>query len=216
MPAHQKIFRIVKLILVAGSWAAAAPGWSAELAAGPYSTMRMLLEKTIFQVDAAEVTVQVGETAQRKLRSLVHGKEASEELEKTIANAMVNAETVRITMRFLRDVDFDLFTSETISSTECAHKAGVIPESELQRVKSRFKEWFSPVRERGIREGDRLVYLVNGKSVHVELNTAKDETLVEYTHTGEHPRYSILGAYFAECSDFRESLIESLFQDGSA
>lgn len=175
--------------------------------------LEMLLEKTIFNVDAARVRVEFGEESSEKLRELKRKHDSAEELERPLAQVASSAKNATIQMTFLRDVGFERFVSEIKDGVECAFESEMTSEEELNRVMEGVEKWFSSVKERGIREGDQLIYHAHPRKIRTVLKSKDGKTLVEQVDEGKAARVTLLASYFAPCSDFREGLAESLLDD---
>ena len=72
---------------------------SKQLAQGPYSSMHMLLEKTILKIDVATVNVRFGKKAQRRFAELARGKEYTDALGQQLASVATQAEQALVQMR---------------------------------------------------------------------------------------------------------------------
>jgi hypothetical protein len=66
--------------------------------------------------------------------------------------------------------------------------------------------------ERGIYDGDRIVYRIHGDALRTQFIAVSGELLLDQTDAGTAPRLSVLGSYFVRGSEFREGLIGSLFE----
>ena len=183
---------------------------SSELAIGPYSHMHMLLEKTIFDIDVLTLDVQVDPPTQGEFRKLWSGHTFSEMLADQTAQILYNSQHVQVEMRFVRNVGFRRFIHETVLSAECARKANVITETEFKRVQTNIKEWYAAIAKSGIKSGDTISYDLENTSLHTTLRNKKGEVLVDQTDQGRQPGLSVLGGFFASCSNFRKPLIQSL------
>jgi hypothetical protein len=180
------------------------------LASGPYSRMRMLLEKTIFQVDVLTVDVRVGEETRRRLEQLAKSAPGAGLPAQQMAAAIVDADQVLVTLEFERNVSFNRWLQGVRESLQKARDSGLIQEETFQHVSSSLPEWFRPMVERGWATGDRIIYRGYPDRMHTLVVTAAGDVVVDHTDEGSTPRRAMLAGYFAPGTDFREPLIESL------
>jgi hypothetical protein len=191
---------------------AGAPAAQPPLAEGPYAELRMLYTRTIFRVRVLELSLQVDPPAQARIRDIAADRSYSSERASMIAGVVLDADRVLARTVFLRNIGHRRFVDELISGARCARDAGLIDDQDFERVRVNAASWYAPVRERGIRSGDRAIYRMDGPSMRSTLEAADGTVLVDQIDTGPGPRRTLLGGYLAPCSDFREPLIQSLFR----
>jgi hypothetical protein len=212
---------VLALVLLAAlpPWPTAAPvaqepqpaAGELQLADGPYSELRMLYRRTIFRVRVLELSLRVDRAARDRIREIAAGESYAEEAASRIADAILESRQVLVQTVFLRNVSHGRFVDELIAGARCALEAGIIGQPEFQRVSDHSADWYAPIRERGIRTGDRAIYQIRGDSMRSTLQSEDGEVFVDQVDRGPGPRRSLLGGYLALCSDFREPLIRSLF-----
>ena len=206
---------IVAVLALAGPLAgqAAPEAIDGNLGSGPYASMGMLLEKSIFQVDILRLDVRFGPDATRQLDSLIAsaGPEAdSDDLSDAVAAVALEARDALTSIEFLRDVGLGRFLQGIRDNLERAEEGGLITPEELEDISRGLPEWYAFLRERGIESGDRMLQRIRGDSLRTVYVSAAGDTLLDQTDEGAHRRLAVLGGYFAPGSDFREGLVESL------
>jgi hypothetical protein len=184
------------------------------LANGPYSRMRMLLEKTIFRIDVLTVDVRVGEQTRRRLEELSGSAAGAGLPVQQMAATIVEADQVLVTLEFERNVSFDRWLQGVRESLQKARDSRLIQEETFQNVRTSLPEWFGPLVERGFATGDRIVYRGYPDRMHTLVVTAAGDVIVDHTDEGSTPRRAMLAGYFAPGTDFREPLLESLSPSG--
>jgi hypothetical protein len=122
------------------------------------------------------------------------------------------AKEAHISTRFHWGLSYDRFMGEIRNSMTCALKSGIITAAEAQRVNENAPQWFSPLKDRGFKDGDRLTYDIGVDKTRTVYMDSDGKILVDLLEQGEVPHRSVLGNYFAPCSDFREDLLRSLFE----
>jgi hypothetical protein len=95
-------------------WALASPSplltarcrrWTGpKLGQGPYSAMHMRLQKTILNINVADIDVKFDKATQAKMRELARGKPYSDGLAHQISLLTLDAKHAVFLMKFLRDI----------------------------------------------------------------------------------------------------------------
>ena len=184
-----------------------------NLGSGPYASMGMLLEKSIFQVDILRLDVRFGPAATGQLDSLIAaaGPEAdSDELSDAVAAVALEARDALTSIEFRRDVGLARFLQGIRDNLERAEEGGLITPEEYESISRALPEWYAFLRERGIESGDRMLQRIRGDSLRTVYISAAGDTLLDQSDEGAHRRLAVLGGYFAPGSDFREGLVDSL------
>jgi hypothetical protein len=185
---------------------------SEELAQGPYSSMHMLLEKTIFKVDVLTVDVRFSKPIQSRLTELVKGKSYSDALGNQVANVAIGADDALVQLKFLRDVSLDQWMDGVRENLQQARDAGLITPKVQQRVSQGLPNWFAALRERGYKKGDRLLYRVRPDSLRTVVVATDGKVFVDQMDHDQTATRVVMASYFAPKSDFRELLLKSLFK----
>jgi hypothetical protein len=185
---------------------------SSELAQGPYSAMRMMLQKTILSIDVATIDVRVDKPTQTRLAGLARGQTYSDGLAQQLANVAIGAERAVVQMQFKRDISLKRWMGVVRENLEQARKAGLIQADLERQVSQGLPEWFAALRDRGYEKNDRLVYAVGPDSLRTYVMSASGQVLVDRTDREQGTRRVVLASYFAYGSEFREPLLRSLLQ----
>jgi hypothetical protein len=207
------------LFALAGCWAGAVlaegslPSVQAgALAHGPYSYMHMLFQKTFLRINVATIEVRVDQPAQARLAALAQGQKYSDALAQQLAGAAIGAQRAVVEMKFKRDIGLDRWIGVVRENLEQARKAGLISPDLERRVGQGLPQWFSPLKERGYRKGDRLVYGVEPDSLRTVVVSVAGQVFVDRLEKEQGTRKVVLASYFAPGSEFREALLKSLFE----
>lgn len=188
----------------------AAPSLSAgDLASGAFSKMHMLLEKTILKVDVVTLDVRVDSKAQSEFQRIAQGKSISGAVEEQLAKAALATENAVVQMRFERDVSLSQWFDQVSESLDKAVKAGYITGARKAQVMSSLPQWFAPVKDRGFKEGDRVMYRVKPGSLRTVLVTVDGKMPVDKSDAGDAAKVLFAG-YFAPGADMRVPLLRSL------
>jgi hypothetical protein len=185
---------------------------SPELGQGPFSSMHMLLQKTVLKINVANIDVRFDKPTQSKLASLVGGKPYSYELDDQLARVAIAAPHAVVQMQFVRDIPLNRWIGVVRDNLELAREAGLIGRDIEQKVSNGIPQWFAPLADRGYKKGDRLLYAITPDTFRTVVLSEGGQVLLDM---GEHEagsRRVVLASYFAPKSDTREPLIRSLWE----
>jgi hypothetical protein len=200
----------VALLAAAPALAAAVPSLDGpNLGRGPWSSMRMLLQKLVF--DVADVDVRFDPQTQARFAQLATGKAYSPDLGHQLALAAIDAKHAVFQTKFKRDVPLNRWVGVVKDDLEQARKAGLITREVEQRVGDSLPQWFGALKDRGYEKGDRLIYAVTPDAVRSVVVSTGGQVLVDRTESGHEGRRVVLGSFFATGSEFREPLLKSMF-----
>jgi hypothetical protein len=200
-------------LLLASAAAESVPSFeSPDLARGPFSSMRMLLEKTFLKIDVATIDVRLGKREQTELSRLASGRKYSDALEGELAKLLLRTDHALIQLAFLRDVSLDRWIDGVRDSLARAHRAGLISAAQRKNVSDRLPQWFKALEAEGLHEGDRILYEIRPQGLRTVAVTRAGKVLVDRNDKGQEAPQLVLASYFAPGTDYRTPLLESLFQ----
>jgi len=183
-----------------------------ELAQGPYSSMHMLLQKTVLKIDVATVDVRVDKPTQAHFAELARGQQYSYPLDAQLASAAIAAPHAVVQMQFVRDVPLNRWIGVVRDNLELAREAGLITKDIEQKVSNAIPQWFAPLAERGYQKNDRLIYSITPDSLRTVVVSAGGQLLLDLSDHEAGARRVVMASYFAPKSDTREPLIRSLVE----
>jgi hypothetical protein len=184
---------------------------SKEWAQGRYSSMHMLLRKTLLKVQVLTVDVRVGKAVHGRFVELIGNKPYSDELGKRLAGVAIDADDALVQVRYLRKVSFKQWLEGVAENFDRAEAAGLITPELRRRIEARLPVLFAALTERGFERGDRLLYRVGSSSLRSVVVDEKGKILVDQTDSGRGSGRVVMASYFAPNNDFREPLLRSLF-----
>ncbi len=176
-----------------------------------YAYMETLLEKTIFRVDVLTLQVWVGGEVAVSLRAL-EGKGANDAMRDSVASLAVHARDAWARITFERGVSLNQFVGGIEGNMRRAVEADLLSRPIARMILDSIPLWFSVLENRGIEEGDRLLYRITGDTLRTRFITRSRETLVDQIDIGTERRLSVFGSYFAPGSEFRKGLTTSLLE----
>lgn len=200
--------------LLAGAVLADAPPSlnAPDLGSGPFSSMHMLLEKTVLAVDVLTVDVRVDKPTQGKIAAIAAGKAYSDELGGQIAGVAIKAPNAVVQLEFKRDVPLNSWMAEVRRNLQQAREAGLISAALEKKVGDGLPGTFKAIQDRGYKKGDRLLYRVKPGSVRTVVVGPDHVTpFIDSTDTSPDVRTVVMASYMAPGSDFRVPLLKSLF-----
>lgn len=176
------------------------------LASGPFSKMHMLLEKTILNVDVVTIDIRVDSKAQSEFAKIAQGKKIEGDVEEQLAKAAMAVDNAVIQMKFERDVSLSQWLDQVSGSLDKAVAAGYITATRKAQVMSGLPNWFSVIKERGFKEGDKVLYRVQKGSLRTALQRADGQVTVDQTDTTGDSAKVLFAGYFAPGADMRKML----------
>jgi hypothetical protein len=187
-----------------------------ELGRGRYARMSMRLEKTFLEIDVLDMEVIVSQSTAARLEKLVKRKPYSKELEESVVREILETTDGAAGILFLMDLDMDQFVDSGRESLKRALDAKMIDKAEYDRVYAGLPEWFGFLKDRGVREGDRLGYRGSQRGLRTLFHDAKQTKLLDMTHGGPQPLRTMLASYYPPGGEFRAPLVRSLFDERQA
>ncbi|MDX1577898.1 MAG: hypothetical protein R3266_05415 [Gemmatimonadota bacterium] len=180
----------------------------------PFATMGMKLERTIFDVDVLALTVRVDRGTAERIREALHGVERYDDrYEDDVAAIAIDPREAVARIDFLRGIRLDQFLDGVVDDMEKAVEASWVEPETASTLRDSLPVWFGFLEERGIRDGDRLAYHIEGDTLRtVFWGSEERAVLLDQTDVGRQNVLALLGAYFAPGSSFREDLVESLWK----
>lgn len=172
--------------------------------------MHMLLEKTLLKVDVANIDVRFGPKAEAQFRDATGGKPASPAHEGQLAQIAVSADRAVIQLKFLRSVPLNMWIDGVRESLEKAEKAKMISAQLRATVSNGLPQWFQPLKDRGFKEGDRILYSIQGDALRTVAVTVEGKVAVDRADAGADKANLVLATYFAPGTDYRQPLLQSL------
>jgi hypothetical protein len=182
-----------------------------EMAQGPWSSMHMLLQKTLLNINVADIDARFDRGTQGRFSQLAAGKPYTPELGHQLALAAIDAKHAIVQMQFKRDIPLGRWIGVVKDNLEQARKAGLIRRDVEQRVGDSLPQWFGALKDRGYEKGDRLIYAVTPDGVRSVVVSTGGQVFVDRTEPGHEGRRVVLGSFFATGSEFREPLLQSMF-----
>lgn len=183
-----------------------------SLATGKYSTMHMLLEKTLLKVDVALIDMRVDKPTQAKFSQEAAGKSYNSALEGGLARIAMGADNAVIQLKFVRDVSLSQWIDGVRDSLDKAKSAGLITGALAKQVSDGLPEWFKAQESRGFKEGDRILYHIGPDQLRTVSVTTSGDVLVDRTDKGADKANLVLATYFAPGTDYRELMLRSLLK----
>ncbi len=195
------------IILLAAS---AAHAQTAPPANDRYGHMHMKYEKTWLGVDVANVDVTFDDATRNRIRELTAGQQYSDQVADKIARAALEAEDVTVQVTLLRKAPFKDFLDAAQKNLEHARDAGYISQSQFATAWANVTTRFAPLKDRGFKKGDRLVYRARPGSLQTTVYSG-GQVLLDVTNANEDARRAMIASYFAPGTDFRKGLTKDVF-----
>jgi hypothetical protein len=171
-----------------------------------------LVKRLLFvQVDVLDLEVHFGVETAGRLEAAATGRDLTPPLEDSIAEIATASKDAYIRLRFLRDIDLDRFIEGAKENTELVYEANIITKNTYQEITKGLPEWYSGLKGRGIKRNDTMLYRIRGDGLRTIYRGVDGTIYMDQEGSGAQRRLAALGSYFAPKSNFRKSLIRSLF-----
>lgn len=177
---------------------------------GPHAHAEALLEKTLFRIDVARLDLWFGEETAAALKILGAQGLGEEPGPEPVTFLALESSRAWARLRFLRDIGFRRFLDGIRESLEAARRARLVEDGFARTLSDSFDVWYDPLRERGVRDGDEMIYLIRQDTLRTVFRTVDGRILVDHVDVGTQPRRAVLGGFLAPGSDFRDGLLETL------
>jgi hypothetical protein len=173
----------------------------------------MTLAKSLLfvRVDVVDLEVRFGLETASQLEAAAGGRDLTPPLLHSIARIATQSQDASIHLRFLRDIDLDRFISGARKNTKLVYKAGIIKKETYHEIAERLPFWYSFLRTRGIKTDDLMIYRIQGDSLRTIYRGSDGKVYLDLQGQGQERCLAVLGSYFVPGSEFRDSLIRSLF-----
>lgn len=198
--------------LITGSAIPGAADLTAGVGAAEHGVLSMRFEVTFMKIDVADVEALLTTADAARVEAVAAG-ERTGEAEAEVEAILAGADPVVVAMRYVRDASFGRFTKGMASGIDAAHEGDQLSDAERRSVHDQFLVGLTPMEERGVKEGDTLVFRVEGNAVTMRVVDATGQRLAEASYEGDvYPR-AVRGMYICCKSDFLEKLVRSAFED---
>ena len=179
--------------------------------------MSMTLVKSLFfvHVDVLDLDVYFGLDTSNRLEAVANGRELTAPLANSIAEIATQSQDAYIRLRFLRDIELDRFIKEARQNIKMVYEAHIITKQTYDEIVQGLPSWYSSLKARGIKRDDLMLYRVRGDGLRTIYRGNDGKVYLDQQGHGEQHRLALLGGYFVPKSDFRDSLILSLFVSNS-
>lgn len=171
-----------------------------------------LVKSLLFvRVEVLDLEVHFGLETAGRLEAAANGQKLTAPLANSIAEIATQSQDAYIRLRFLRDVDLDHFIKEACQNTKRVYEAEIISRDTYDEIAQTLPFWYSCLKSRGIKKDDLMLYRIRGNDLRTIFRGNDGKVYLDEHRYGEQRRLALLGGYFVHRSDFRDSLIRSLF-----
>jgi len=185
--------------------------WNEGLGQAPNSVHSFLFEVTFMNIDVAIVEFQLDAQTATLVTAITAEGDANDSRMDRVGDTLLAAETIAFSMDIQRDTSTGKLLKGMLLNLERAWKAELISESEHELVSERLRAIFTLHDERGIQEGDKLMYRVQPDGVRVILLGVDGEILEDSYETGLAWTKGIKGIFVGPNSKLREKLVEAVW-----
>ncbi len=187
---------------------------TASLARGSYAEMEMIFERgfLFIRVDVLSLRVRYGDRTAARLREIGESDLPGAVRRDSAARVAAEATDAFARIDFLRGISLQQFLDATRRNLGRAAEEGYVDPHAAGEIAEDLPGWFAFLRDRDIREGDRLLYRIRGDTLRTLFIGVEGDVLLDQTDVGPERRRSVLGGYVAPGTDFREKLLDSVLR----
>ncbi len=199
------------LLLLAVSPAAA----QTEPARGRW--MGTLLERTFLRFDVLTADFCLDAAAGARIEALTAGADRiTGPVADSVTRAVLESDPATARIVFRRGLALSRFLESIANDQGKAVSAGLLSDTASRAIREALPGWLEPLRERGILEGDQLVYAMGSDTIRSTYIGRDGSVLLDRTDTGRERRISVLATWLAPGSSLRNGLLRSLERDGES
>jgi len=199
--------------LITGSAIPGAADLTAGLGATEHGVLSMRFEVTFMKIDVADIEALLTSADAARIEAAVGDGERTDEAEAEVEAILAGADPVVVSMRYVRDSSFGRFTKGMASGVDAAYDGEQLTDAERRSVHDQFLIGLTPMEERGVKEGDTLVFRVDGDAVSLRVVDAAGLRLAEASYEGNVYARAVRGMYICCKSNFLEKLVRSAFEE---
>lgn len=208
--------RMLQLVLLSTAGVTslpAVPDLPAQVAPGACcSRFDYVLEKTFLKVDAVRLELNILDGTPARVAELIDTSTRDDELEDSVAAVYGDVERANLRLTFLVSFSLERFLDGNRDSMQGLAKAGIVDEEEAERLYLENERRFTILEESGIKEGDRLEHELRGDSIITRFIDASGVTRIDELRVAPERRAALLGSYFGPESEFRDGLLDQVFE----
>ena len=171
-----------------------------------------VLEKTFLKIDAVRLELQILDGTPARVAELIDTSTRDEELEESVAAVYLSTEGADLRMTFLVSFDLERFLDGNRDSLNGLAEAGIISGDDAERLYLENERRFAILEESGMKEGDRLEHELRGDSIITRFIDASGVTRIDELRVGPERRAALLGSFFGPESEFRDGLLDQVFE----
>jgi hypothetical protein len=183
--------------------------YSAGLGQWPCSVHSFLYEVTFFKIDVAMIEYQLDQETATRTAAISEKFAFNEFTLEKVGNIFFQAETIAFSMDLQRDASCGRVLKGMLSNLERARESGVISKAEHELVSTGLPGLLAPHEERGVLEGDILMFRVQPDGVRVILLGVDGTVLVDSLESGSAWTQGIKGIFLGRGSKLREHVVEA-------
>jgi hypothetical protein len=161
-------------------------------------------------VDVLTVEVRFDSATAHALEAVARGRSYARPLADSIAAIATEARDALVRIEFQRNVSLRQFLDGVRDNLRKVRDAGLIGPADYDTITAGLPRWFAFLAERGIRDGDRILYRIRGDTLRTVFLAREGGVRLDQTDVGAERRRAVLGSYFVRGSDFRGGLLRSL------
>jgi hypothetical protein len=170
-----------------------------------------LLKKSLLRIEVLRLRLILDEQTGRDVEKILSGWKRTRDLENAAAARYLEARSANVTLDLLRSVSYKQFIDGSLKTQKRISSFGLFDEATGEAIANDTASRYAFLRERGMERGDRIHYVLRGDSLFSSYTRADGTVELNDIRVGPERRLSLLGGYFVPKTNFRDGLIDQLF-----
>ena len=182
---------------------------------GAHARLRFFFEVTFMKIDIAWIEAYL-DSGTAAVVEQVTGLEYSKGRARALEMALLAGDPMLLRMELARGGGAGRFIGATRDNLQAAVECGSMGQTTFDELWPYFEELLSPVDQRGMEEGDAILYRIEGSRVRIVYLGPAGEIIVDGNYEGAEAARGFVGSFLCRETAFSEKLIRSAWEsDGS-
>jgi len=200
-----------QLMLISLVQASVVDEWRDGLGTTPNSVHSFLYEVTFLNIDVAIIEYQLDAETAEAINDIYSKGEMTEARQNQVGEILFASQALAFAMDLQRDASCNRLLKGMLGNLQRAKESEILSASEYELVNKGLPALLAPHEERGVFEGDILMYRVQPDGVRVILQGFDGELLVDSVEEGAAWAKGIKAIFLGKDSKLRQRLVEAVW-----
>jgi hypothetical protein len=171
-----------------------------------------VFKKTIFRIDVFRLRLVFDKDTVSDVEKIVLGRKRTRDLEDAVAARYLEAPFAEVTVEPRRSISHEQFIKGFSKTQMVIANFGLFDAPTGMAMVDDTASRYAFLKERGMKKGDRLHFTLRGDSLFCTYTRADGTVELDDIRNGPEARHSLLGGYFVPKADFRDGVMDQLFE----